>query len=234
MAVKRTYEDGCAAAHALDLVGDRWALLIVRDLLLGPKRFTALRAGLPSISPNVLTQRLNDLESALVLRRRRLPPPASAWAYELTDWGRELEPVVLQLAHWGVRSPAFLRGAPLGVDALMLSFKSMFMPGRAQGRELSIELRFEHDVFAVMLRNGALQVERGAPPQPQAKVATDPQALLQLAYGKAPLEPFIESGRLHFTGQRQAIQAFLDLFALPALADEADRAANAATTTQSH
>ena len=234
MAVKRTYEDGCAAAHALDLVGDRWALLIVRELLLGPKRFTALRAGLPAISPNVLTQRLNDLESALVLRRRRLPPPASAWAYELTDWGRELEPVVLQLAHWGVRSPAFLRGAPLGVDALMLSFKSMFVPDRARARELSLELRFEHDVFAVTLSNGALHVKRGSPPHPHAKISTDTRTLLQLAYGKAPLEPFIASGRLQFIGQRQAIESFLDLFALPALADDADPEANAATTTQSH
>src|SRR6266516_1629899 len=94
---KRSYDDGCAAAHALDLVGERWALLIVRELVLGPKRFTDLRAGLPSISPNVLTQRLSELEQAAIVRRRKLAPPAGAWVYELTKWGLELEPVVIAL-----------------------------------------------------------------------------------------------------------------------------------------
>ncbi|MFQ6708458.1 helix-turn-helix transcriptional regulator, partial [Bordetella pertussis] len=118
MAGKRSYEDGCAGAHALDLVGERWALLVVRELLLGPKRFTDLRKGLPGISPNVLTQRLTELEAVAVLRRRKLDPPAGAWVYELTDWGRELEPVILQLGKWGARSPALPREAGLSVDSL--------------------------------------------------------------------------------------------------------------------
>src|SRR5438093_10617114 len=88
---RRSYADGCAAAHALDLVGERWALLVVRELLLGPKRFTDLRAGLPGVSPNVLSQRLHDLEQVAVVRRHKLPPPAGAWVYELSDWGRQLE-----------------------------------------------------------------------------------------------------------------------------------------------
>src|SRR5215217_4721087 len=105
MSGKRSYEDGCATAHALDLVGERWALLVVRELLLGPKRFTDLRAGLPGISPNVLTQRLHDLEQFAIVRRRKLPPPFGSWVYELTDWGRQLEPVIIQLGRWGARSP---------------------------------------------------------------------------------------------------------------------------------
>src|SRR5690349_23072333 len=104
MATKRSYEDGCAAAHALDLIGERWALLVVRELVLGPKRFTDLRAGLPGISPNVLTQRLEELEAAAIVQRRKLPPPASAWVYELTDWGLELESVIMALGRWGARS----------------------------------------------------------------------------------------------------------------------------------
>jgi len=87
MAIKRTYDDSCAAAHALDLVGERWALLVVAELLLGPKRFTDLRAGLPHVSPNVLSQRLRESESAGVVRRRKLPPPAASRIYELTEWG---------------------------------------------------------------------------------------------------------------------------------------------------
>src|SRR5829696_7888968 len=97
MAAMRAYCDGCATAHALDLIGERWALLVVRELLLGPKRFTDLRAGLPGVSPNVLAQRLRELESAGVVHRRKLPPPAASRVYELTEWGEELEPVIVRL-----------------------------------------------------------------------------------------------------------------------------------------
>ena len=105
MANKRSYDDGCAGAHALDLIGERWALLIVRELLLGPKRFTDLRTGLPGISPNVLSQRLEELERVAVVRRRKLAPPAGAWVYELTDWGKELGPIIIEPGRWGARFP---------------------------------------------------------------------------------------------------------------------------------
>src|SRR6202011_1536602 len=121
MTTKRSYDDGCAGAHALDLVGERWALLIVRELLLGPKRFTDLRAGLPGISPNVLTQRLDELERTAIVQRRKLPTPAAAWVYELTDWGLQLESVVMALGRWAARSP-FLPQAGLNTDSLILSF----------------------------------------------------------------------------------------------------------------
>ena len=110
MTTKRTYGDGCGIAHALDLVGERWALLVVRELLLGPKRFTDLRDGLPNASPNVLSQRLRELEQAEIVRRRKLPPPAATWVYELTDWGRELKPVAIALGTWALRSPIVPRG----------------------------------------------------------------------------------------------------------------------------
>src|SRR5213594_4101922 len=105
MRTKRSYSDGCAMAHSLDLIGERWALLVVRELLLGPKRFTDLRDALPGISPNVLTQRLEELERTSILKRRKLPPPAAAWVYELTEWGLELESVVMALGRWAARSP---------------------------------------------------------------------------------------------------------------------------------
>src|ERR671933_478014 len=122
MATGRTYDDGCAAAHALDLVGERWALLVVRELLLGPKRFTDLRAGLPNASPNVLAQRLRELERAGVMRRRNLPPPAASRVYELTEWGEELEPVIIRLGGWGARSPSRPHEAKQGIDSLIPSF----------------------------------------------------------------------------------------------------------------
>src|SRR5690242_5360373 len=117
MARTRSVSDGCGIAHASDLLGQRWALLVVRELLLGPKRFTDLRAGLPDISPNVLGQRLRELEESGILRRRRLAPPAAAQVYELTRWGRGLEPAVLALGSWASRSPSFPLGAPMGADS---------------------------------------------------------------------------------------------------------------------
>src|SRR2546430_1056217 len=131
-ASKRSYDDGCAAAHALDLIGERWALLVVRELVLGPKRFTDLRAGLSGISPNVLTQRLEELEHAAILRRRKLTRPAAAWVYELTEWGMQLEPVVVALGRWAARSP-FLPEGSLSVDSLILSLRTMFDRHAAEG-----------------------------------------------------------------------------------------------------
>src|SRR5215210_4462379 len=147
MATMRSYDDGCAAAHALDLVGERWALLVVRELLLGPKRFTDLRAGLPGTSPNVLAQRLRELEGVGVVRRRKLPPPAASRVYELTDWGLELEPVITRLGRWGARSPSRPRDAELGVDSLILSFQTMFDPQEAEGLGASYELRLGEESF---------------------------------------------------------------------------------------
>src|SRR5947209_19180138 len=141
MATMRSYQDGCAAAHALDLIGQRWALLVVRELLLGPKRFTDLRAGIPDISPNVLGQRLRELEESGIVRRRKLAPPAAAQVYELTDWGRQLEPAVLALGRWASASPSFPLGAEMGPDSLVLALKSAFQPEKANGLNTTYELR---------------------------------------------------------------------------------------------
>src|SRR5688500_7981819 len=140
MATSRRYGDACGIPRALDRVGERWALMIVRELLLGPKRFTDLRAGLPNASPNVLAQRLRELEAAGVVRRRKLPPPAASRVYELTDWGMELEPVIVGLGRWGARSASRSREAELGVDSLILSFRTMFDAQAAQGLRASYEL----------------------------------------------------------------------------------------------
>ncbi|GAB3887032.1 hypothetical protein GCM10027612_25150 [Microbispora bryophytorum subsp. camponoti] len=105
MSTARTYGDPCATARALDLLGERWALMIVRDLLFGPKRYSDLQSGLPNASPTVLSQRLRDLEEGGVIRRRRLGPPARAWVYELTEWGHDLEPILVHLGRWGRQSP---------------------------------------------------------------------------------------------------------------------------------
>jgi DNA-binding HxlR family transcriptional regulator len=128
MARTRTYGDRCGVARALDLVGERWALLVVRELLLGPKRFTDLRAGLPHVGPDILAQRLRELEDAGLVRRRTLAPPAASKVYELTERGGELEPVVLALGRWGSAAPVAAPDAGLGVDAFVIALKTLFDP----------------------------------------------------------------------------------------------------------
>ncbi|MEA3017255.1 MAG: hypothetical protein QOI38_1977, partial [Sphingomonadales bacterium] len=129
----RRYNDACGAAHALDLVGERWALLVMRELMLGPKRFSDLKADLAGISSNVLTQRLEGLEAAGIVLRRKLPPPAAAQVYELTPWGYEAEPIFQVLGRWAARSPSHDPRLPLSAVSLMLSFRTMFDPERARG-----------------------------------------------------------------------------------------------------
>jgi DNA-binding HxlR family transcriptional regulator len=214
MVTKRTYDDGCAAAHALDLVGERWALLVVRELLLGPKRFTDLRAGLPHASPNVLAERLRGLEAAGIVRRRRLPPPAASRIYELTDWGEELEPVIIGLGRWGARSPSKPE-APLGVDSLILSFRTMFDPGAADGLEASYELIFGEDRFRAEVTGDSFEVERGSVERPDATIEADSNTLVGLVYEGRPLSEALRSGDVKIEGDEAAVKRFLTLFPLP-------------------
>ena len=212
---KRTYDDGCAAAHALDLVGERWALLVVRELLLGPKRFTDLRAGLPGASPNVISQRLRDLEGVGIVRRRKLPPPAASRVYELTEWGEELEPVIVRLGRWGARSPTKPRDAALGVDSLVLSMRTMFDPLSAEGLGASYELRFGEDRFRAVVDDGRFEISRGRADDPDVIVEADSDTMAGLLYAGRPLAEALKSGDLKVEGDRAAFERFLGLFPLP-------------------
>ena len=202
--------DGCAAAHALILVGDRWALLVVRELLLGPKRFTDLRAGLPRISPNILTQRLEDLERVAIVRRRKLAPPAAAWVYQLTEWGLELEPVIGALGRWAARSP-FLPEGTLNADSLILSFRTMFDPKMAAGFNTTIELRIGEDRFRADVRRGRIRLARGSADQPDAILEGDADAFAQVVYRGSKLK----NADLSIEGDKAAAKRFLTLFPLP-------------------
>ena len=216
---RRTREreaDACAAAHALTLVGDRWALLVVRELLLGPKRFTDLREGLISISPNVLTQRLEDLEGGGVVRRRKLEPPANTWVYELTDWGRDLEPVILALGRWGVRSPFFPPvGASVSVDSLVLSFRTMFSSEEARDFDATLELRLGEERFRATVGRGRLTIERGAAIDPDAVISGDVMAVASVTYFGRKLTAAIDAGDLRVDGSRSIARRFLSLFPMP-------------------
>ena len=216
MATMRTYGDGCAIARGLDLVGERWALLVVRELLLGPKRYTDLRRGLPNASPNVLSQRLAELEGAGVVRRRKLPPPAGARVYELTDWGRGLEETVMSLGHWAARSPTPPSPAPIrSADSVILALRARFDSGAAHGLRAGYELRLGEDRFRIGVADDELEVARGDAHQADATIDTAPDTLNALLWGGQSLADAQRSGRMTIEGDKAAVERFVRLFPIP-------------------
>jgi DNA-binding HxlR family transcriptional regulator/putative sterol carrier protein len=219
---KRTYGDACGIARALDTVGERWALLIVRELLLGPKRFTDIRSGLPSLSADVLAARLRELEASGVVARRVLPPPAASQVYELTPAGRALEQVVIELGRWGgANLPRSPEGTGMSLDAAVLSFPTLFDPALAGNFEATIALRLGPERFVARVAGGRFGVERGETAAPDATIAADPRTLLDVAHGRRKLEDALESGDLEISGDAKAGKRFMGLFPIPAAAAQA-------------
>jgi DNA-binding HxlR family transcriptional regulator len=212
---KRTYGDRCGVARALDIVGERWALLVVRELLLGPKRFTDLRAGLPHVGPDILAQRLRELEQSGIVRRGTLPPPAGSRIYELTERGRALEPVVLELGRFGSVAPFPPGDAQIGVDALVIALKSLFVPRGAGGGASSYELRLGEQRFRLDVADGRIEVARGAAPAPDAIIETDPGTLAAVLWHGRELDEARRAGDVAVEGDRRAVSRFLALFPLP-------------------
>ncbi|MFJ9741989.1 winged helix-turn-helix transcriptional regulator [Streptomyces sp. NPDC101166] len=216
MTTKRSYNDACGTGHALDLVGERWALLVVRELLLGPKRYGQLRTDLPGISTNVLAQRLAELEASGIIHKRRLPAPAAAEAYELTDWGLELEPVVRALGRWAVRSPAHDRTAHLSATSFILSLRTNFDPGRGQGVHGRYELHLGDEVFRVLIADGTLHAERGYQQQPEAVITARPSALARVVYGGRHLADAVAAGDVRVEGDTTSVARLTAVLSLPA------------------
>ncbi|MBX6426131.1 MAG: transcriptional regulator [Variibacter sp.] len=212
---RRRYEEACAAAHALDLVGERWALLVMRELMLGPKRFSDLKADLPGISANVLTQRLEGLEAAGIVTRRRLPPPASTQVYELTPWGYESEPILQALGRWAARSPSHDPSRPLSAVSLFLSFRTMFDPARAEGLAARIGFRFGAETFLVRIADGRLEVARDQLDQAELIFTGSARAVAAAVYGGESLDALAAKGLLSVEGDRALAERFVTLFPLP-------------------
>jgi len=214
MARKKPYEDGCATAHALDLIGERWALLIVRELIPGPQRFSDLRASLPGISSNILATRLSELEDAFVIAKRILPPPAAAQVYELTEWGAELEPLVKAIGKWAAKSPTMAEGMPMSAASVMLSFRTMFNPAQAEGVRLEFDMTMNDRHHSVSVGDGRLLIVPGQLSNSKTKVVGSPDLIAGVVYGGMPLSEAERNG-LIVEGDRKIFEEFATLFPLP-------------------
>ena len=208
---KRWYDDACGTALAMELVGERWSLLIVRELMFGPRRFSEIKGGLNGVSANVLTQRLDGLERAGIVGRRRLPSPANAQVYELTPWGRASETAIMELGRWAVRSSAHDVTLPLSPASMMMSFRTMYRGGGSG----TIGFRFGRDVFVARLGDG-IDIVRAEPDGADLVFeAADPRMLAGAVYAKLPLAALAAEGALQVIGDPAAAQRFVDLFNLP-------------------
>ena len=209
MADRHGYGEACAVAHALDVIGDRWALLVVRELRLGPRRYSDLQAALPGAGPNVLSRRLRELEDGGVLRRRVLPPPAGTRVYELTAWGADLEPVFRALARWGIRSPVPRRGR-LSSDSIMLGLRTFFDGEQASrpARRWSAlyEFRLDQDVYRLGVADGRLiELARGDTGGAADLVVSGSNAAVQHLF-----EGDLEQAAVTVTGDRELLDRLLD------------------------
>jgi DNA-binding HxlR family transcriptional regulator len=210
----RCYDDPCGVARALDIVGDRWALLVVRELLFGPKRFVQLRVGLHGVSPNVLSQRLGDLEDAGIVRRDVLDQPASVAVYALTERGRALEPILLELGRWGSQE-ALATTRDLSVSALLLALKTVFDPTRAAAVDATFALGIDGQWFAMTVAGGTIEIVAGRAEQAAVSVAADVTTLRSVAFGREPISRAERDGRLALRGDRELAEQFARLFPVP-------------------
>jgi DNA-binding HxlR family transcriptional regulator len=213
----KSYNQYCGLAYALDIIGERWTLLIVRELMAGPRRFTDLVEGLPGISTNLLSERLKDLEQQGLLRHRKLPPPAGSTVYELTALGQALENTLLELGRWGSQFvPHSMEGAHLlHASSYALTLKTFFRPEQAQGLNETYELHIDDEVLQVQIREGQLQVRQGQALKPDAIVHTDMPTYLGLLSGQIASDEAIGRRLLWIEGDPAALGRFLAACQLP-------------------
>ena len=216
---RRSYEQTCSLAFGLDVLGERWTLLLVRELLLGPQRFSDLLDSLEGIGPNTLATRLRGMESDGLVQKRRLPPPAASTVYELTDRGRALEPVLLEMARWG---RALLPAEPQDLHPGWVAFalKIAFDTSGAQDVELTCELCVDGQSYVVTIGDGQIAVTRGEDPRADARIETDGPTLYRLGNGELDLRAAVADGSLKFEGDRSAQRAWARAFSVvrPAVA----------------
>jgi DNA-binding HxlR family transcriptional regulator len=206
---KRRYDDACGLAHALELLGERWAMLVLRELAYGPRRFSELKADLQGISANVLTQRLTELEARGLVRKTRLPPPASVQVYEATDWGLEAIPVIASLGRWAARSPLHDPTLPMGHVSLIMSLQTLLSPALAEGLSARIGFRLGEASYVTTVRDGRLEVQRGEIEDCDVTFRGAPSDVAAVIHGGAPFD------LIKVEGDMALAKRFVTLFPLP-------------------
>ncbi len=213
---KRRYDQYCSVARALDVVGGRWTLLLIRELLIGPKRYTDLLDGMPGIGTNLLAERLKHLEGHGVIRKRHLPPPADSDVYELTEFGRGLESAVIALGQWGISQ----LGEPRPEDDfkpgwLVLAARITFRPHEARNLRETYELRIDDEVFRFSVQDGTLETGQGHAQVPDLVLITDTTTFLAVASRQRDLHEAVDAGAIDLQGDRSALERFDRVFGLP-------------------
>jgi DNA-binding HxlR family transcriptional regulator len=206
---KRRYDDACGLAHALELLGERWAMLVLRELAYGPRRFSELKADLQGISANVLTQRLTELEARGLVRKIKLPPPASVQVYEATEWGLEVVPLIGSLGRWAARSPWHNPNQPMSHVSVIMSLQTLLSPSLADGLDARVGFRFGEANYVTRLHDGRLDVERGSVTDCDVEFVGAPTAVAAVIHGGAPLE------MVEVRGDMELARRFTKLFPLP-------------------
>jgi len=220
--MSRCYGPYCGLSRALDIVGGRWALLVVRDLLIGPKRFTQLQEGLPGIPTNILTSRLRELEEAGIVQRRVQAGPGGGVVYELTDYGRELEEPLRSLGYWGAKSLG--EPAPddfISTDALALALRGAFRSGKGRGPQRRYELRVSGKSLRIEIKGGQATVPASSEEEPDVVVEAPAGLFAELFSGRSDVDAAIRAGRLRVHGQRDDARRLFEMFRFPS-ADDAE------------
>lgn len=206
---KRRFDDACGLAHALELLGERWAMLVMRELAYGPRRFSELKADLQGISANVLTQRLTELEARGLVRKTRLPPPASVQVYEATDWGLEAVPIIASLGRWAARSPLHDPKLRMSHVSVIMSLQTLLAPALAKGVDARIGFRFGEAEYVTRLHEGRLDVDRGTAAGCDIVFTGAPSAVAAVIHGGAPFDT------IGVDGDMELAKRFVKLFPLP-------------------
>jgi len=206
---KRRYEDACGLAHALDLLGERWAMLVLRELAYGPRRFSELRADLTGISANVLTQRLTELEDRGLVRKTKLPPPASVQVYEATEWGLEAIPMIASLGRWAARSPLHDPTLRMSHVSVIMSLQTLISPERAGGLNARVCFRFGEANYVTTVNDGRLDVERRDCNDCDVTFIGAPSEIAAVIHGGAPFD------LIRVEGDMALADRFRTLFPLP-------------------
>ncbi len=206
---KRRYEDACGLAHALELLGERWAMLVLRELAYGPRRFSELKSDLTGISANVLAQRLTELESRGLVRKMRLPPPASVQVYEATPWGLEAVPMIASLGRWAARSPLHDPTLRMSHVSVMMSLQTLISPERARGLEARVCFRFGDASYVGTVTDGRLDIDRRDVGDCDVTFTGTPSEVAAVIHGGAPFET------IRVEGDMALAERFRTLFPLP-------------------